>query len=282
MADVFNQERAKRLFGFIAAGGTTGAIIGPLLTMILVKIMAPPQLLLVSALLLSGTVVCIQQIIKRSLLESRELTVSPEPIGGNIFSGITAVLRSRYLLKICLYIFLLTTCATFLYFAQAHVIRDAFDQSSERTFIFALMDFLVNTLTLTIQILLTGKIIQKFGLPIVLALLPAVMFLGFITLSFAPILIVIICFQVFRRALNYSLTRPAREILYTVVSVEEKYKSKNFIDTLVYRGGDALSAWLFHGLRITLTFPPIMLIAAGVAAVWVGVGWLLGRSKELR
>ena len=149
---------------------------------------------------------------------------------------------------VCLFIWLYTTLSTFVYFEQAHIIANAVTEPAERTRLFAFIDLGVNTLTILLQIWLTGRLIRTVGLPWTLALVPASVVLGFLALGLAPVLPVLVVFQVLRRAGNYGLTRPAREVLFTVVGRDAKYKAKNFIDTVVYRGGDALSGWLFAGL----------------------------------
>ena len=203
------------------------------------------------------------------------------PVGGGVLTGVKAVFQSPYLLGICLYIWLYTTLSTFLYFEQAHIVKDAFADSESRTAVFAYMDLAVNSLTVIGQVLLTGRIVARFGLAFTLALLPGLAALGFIVLGLFPSFAVLIAFQIVRRAGNYGIARPAREMLYTVVGREEKYKSKNFIDTVVYRGGDAVSGWVFAGLQgAGLGLSAISFLAAPIAAVWLGTGWGLGKKQE--
>ncbi len=277
MVDVFKKDQADRLFGFIAGGGTLGALVGPLLTVSLVRLIGTTNLLLLSAVFLELTVLCIRQIIKRSGRNQTQTT----PIGGKVFSGIGIVFRSPYLLMISLYIFLMTTGSTFLYLTQAQIVSRTLQESSERTFVFAMIDFGVNLLTLLIQTFLTGKIITTLGVTFALVLLPIATTVGLASLAFAPVLRWLVFFQMVARALRYSLTQPAREILFTVVSREEKYKSKNFIDTVIYRGGDAASAWIFQALKgLGLGGPPLLLTGASLALVWLGLGVSLGKKHE--
>lgn len=189
--------------------------------------------------------------------------------------------RSPYLLEICLYIWLYTTLSTFLYFEQAHIVADAFAGSERRTALFAFMDLAVNVLTLPGQVIFTGRIVTRFGLSITLALMPTLAALGFLALGLVPVIPVLVTFQVLQRAANHAISRPAREILFTVVGQEEKYKSKNFIDTVVYRGGDAVSGWLFTGLAgMGLGRSGIAFTAVPVAAAWLITGLRLGKKQE--
>jgi len=201
-------------------------------------------------------------------------------IGGGIWAGITMVVRSPYLLGICLLILLFTTLATFLYLMQAQIIRDAFVSSAERTAVFASIDFVVNASTLLLQIFLTGRLIKWFGLAAVLAIIPVLLAIGFVVLAITPALPVLLVVQVIRRAGNYAVMKPAREMLYVVLSRKEKYKAKNVIDTVVYRTGDAVSAWVYAGMRsIGLSVSAIALIAVPLALVWAFVAFGLGRQQ---
>lgn len=285
MADLFNNEQARRLFGFVAAGGSAGAIVGPFLTASLAKPVGIINLLLISALLLLLAVVCIQRLSRWATENVQASTVeagaAEVPIGGGVLDGVKLVLRSPYLLGICVYIWLYTTLSTFLYFEQAHIVANAFSDSASRTQLFAHMDLAVNTLTVIGQVLLTARIIARFGMAATLALIPAAVALGFLVLAAFPVLAVLVVFQVIRRAGNFAIARPSREILFTVVAREEKYKSKNFIDTVVYRGGDAVSGWVFTGLAgAGLGLSGIALVAAPLALVWLYTGVALGRKQE--
>jgi AAA family ATP:ADP antiporter len=190
------------------------------------------------------------------------------------------VVRSPYLLGICLLMILFTTLATFLYLMQAQIIRDAFVDSTQRTALFASIDLAVNALTLVLQIFLTSRLIKWFGLATVLAMIPLLLAIGFTLLSISPVLAVLLVVQVIRRAGNYAVMRPAREMLYVVLSREEKYKAKNVIDTVVYRTGDALSAWVYAGMRsIGMTLSGIALIAVPLALIWAWIAFGLGRQQ---
>jgi AAA family ATP:ADP antiporter len=198
-----------------------------------------------------------------------------------VFAGVRLVLRSPYLLGICLLMLLFTTLATFLYFQQAQIVRDSFSDPAQRTAVFAAMDLAVNVLTLLFQLLLTGRLVQWLGLGWTLALVPLLLAAGFLTLGLSPVLAVLVVVQVLRRAGNYAIMRPAREMLYVVLGREEKYKAKNFIDTVVYRGGDALSAWAYAGLTaLGLGMAAIAFLAVPLSLFWAGVAYRLGRAQE--
>jgi AAA family ATP:ADP antiporter len=202
-------------------------------------------------------------------------------IGGSIFAGFTRVLKSPYLLGICLFVVLYTTLSTFLYFTQARIIEGAFEDSAKRTTLFASMDLAVNVLTIVGQVFVTGRLATRLGLSVTLMLIPALVTFGFVALGLFPILTVLVIFQVIKRAGNYAITRPAREVLFTVVPKEDKYKSKNFIDTALYRGGDAASGWAFAGLAgIGLSLSAIAFIAVPISAIWMITGLILGRKQE--
>ncbi|MDX1707466.1 MAG: MFS transporter [Desulfobacterales bacterium] len=295
MADSFSTEQARRLFGIIAAGGTAGALTGPALTAVLVMVLGPTNLLLISAAFLLIAVGCIYGIIAwkqsaktKSSANNEGAAALPEGgmdqrIGGSIFAGIRRVFQSSYLLGICLLMLLFTTLSTFLYFQQAQIISNSFQNPADRTAIFAGMDFAVNALTLTTQMFITSRIINKLGLSWTLALVPIFLGFGFLALGWMPTLAVLVAVQVMRRAGNYAIMRPAREMLYVVVDKEEKYKAKNFIDTVVYRGGDAMSAWAYAGMKaLGLGMAGIAFTAVPLAAAWALISFKLGKSQMQR
>jgi len=292
MADIFNNEQAKRLFGVIAAGGTAGALAGPVLTAALVSPLGPANMLLISVAFLALAVWCIHRIIawkqatglgseKDDPLRPVKPDAGREPaIGGSVLAGIRLVFSSSYLSGICFLILLYTTLATFLYFQQAQIVRDIFDDSASRTALFAAIDFSVNFLTIVSQLLLTSRIVRKWGLSWALALIPLLLAAGFLLLGMLPMLSILIVVQVLRRAGNYAVMRPAREMLYVVLGKEEKYKAKNFIDTVVYRGGDAVSAWTYAGLKAAgVSLAGIALVAVPLAGIWAWISFGLGKRQ---
>ncbi|MBA3034182.1 MAG: MFS transporter [Gammaproteobacteria bacterium] len=281
MVDLFSSAQGKRLFGLIAAGGTAGAITGPTLTALLVVPVGPINLLLLSALLLAGAVLCIRQLSQWSEQKATAPTQEHhEPLGGSIFAGLTLIVRSPYLLGVALFMLLFTTLATFLYFEQAHIVAQSFNSSAERTRFFALLDLAVNTLTVLTQVLITSRLLTRLGVARTLALVPLLSAFGFALLALTPVLAALAGFQILRRAGEYAITRPAREMLYTVVDRETKYKAKNALDTVVYRGGDALAGWLFAGLKsLGLGLATIAWIAVPIALAWAVVALWLGRQQ---
>jgi AAA family ATP:ADP antiporter len=286
MADLYTNAQAKRLFGFVAAGGSAGALAGPVLAATLARPLGTPALLLVSAAFLGVAVLCIHRLLawsaeQRGDTPAEKRSAETRPLGGGVVAAIPLVLRSPYLLGIALFMLLFTTASTVLYFQQAQIVRDAFASSEERTSVFAAVDFAVNALTITIQVLLTGRLVRALGVAWTLAIVPVLLGLGFVALGFAPVLGVIVAVQILRRAGDYAITRPAREMLYVVLGREEKYKAKNFIDTVVYRGGDAVSAWAFAGLRaMGLSLGAIAFVAVPVAGLWAWLAYRLGRRQE--
>ena len=288
MTDIFNNDQARRLFGIIAAGGTAGALTGPVLTAALVNPLGPSNMLLISVAFLAVAVGCIHRIIawkNSTSTDSGETQRPPEAgrdqaIGGSILAGIRLVFSSSYLAGICLLILLYTTLSTFLYFQQAQIVRDSFNDPASRTAIFAAMDFTVNFLTIVAQLLLTSRIVRKWGLSWALALIPLLLGIGFLLLGVMPTLSILITVQVLRRAGNYAVMRPAREMLYVVLGKEEKYKAKNVIDTVVYRGGDVVSAWAYAGLKAAgLNLAAIALVAFPLAGVWAWISFKLGKRQ---
>jgi ATP:ADP antiporter, AAA family len=284
MADLFRNEQARRLYGFIAAGGSTGALLGPLLVATLAPGLGPAMLLPISACFLLGAIICIMRLNQwtrsAGVNEKRE-SAAGNPLGGGILSGIFLLLRSEYLLGIALYVILFTVLSTFLYFQQAYIVSNAITDPGQRTALFATLDLVVNAVTLIGQLFIVARLIERFGVAIALVVMPIFAIAGFLVLGFFPTLAVLVVFGVARRVGEYAISKPAREILFTVVSREEKYKAKNVIDTVVYRGGDAVSSWLFEGLRILgVTFSGISFVAVPIAVLWATTGFLLGRRQE--
>ncbi len=282
MVELYDDRQAKRLFGFIAAGGSAGAVVGPVLTASLAVPLGTANLLWVAALFLSIALVCIHRLRSWAARHNHpDHHLDSHPIGGNWFDGMRRVAQSPYLLGICLYILLYTTLATFLYFTQAGIVRDAFATSEERTRVFALIDFGTNAITIGLQLFVTGRLASRFGLSVTLAVVPVLLIIGFAALAVAPVLVVLLVVQIVRRAGNYAIARPGREMLYTVLPVADKYKSKNFIDTVVYRGGDAVSGWAYAGLgAVGLSAGGIAWVAVPVAVIWLISGWRLGKVYD--
>ncbi len=284
MVDRSTSEQAKRLFGVIAAGGTIGGLVAPLATDMLIEPVGRTGVLVVSASLFGVAIAC-QLALLRSWRRPGK-TVADEtgrerPIGGNPFAGITQVLRSPYLLAFCAFVLLLASATTFLYFEQLRLVTEAFPDEDDRTQVFARLDFVVQVLTLVTQLFFTGRIATRLGVVVLLVSVPLAMVGGFLTLALLGNFWVLAVVMVVRRAGEYALTRPGREILFTSVDTETKYKAKNLIDVVVYRGGDALSAWLRKGLKASgMSFSAIALVGAGLALAWAVIGFWLAKRHE--
>ena len=285
MADLFSSGQGKRLFAIIAAGGTAGALAGPTLTIWLAVPLGPANLLIPAALLLEAAVFCVRRLEQVSpetetSIPERSGTVA---LGGGWFDGIAMLLRSPYLAGIALWVALLSVTGTFLYFQQANIVAAASDDPAVRTRMFAGIDLAVGLLTVAVQFLATGRLIERFGIGAALAFLPFVFAAGFAALAAAPVLAVVVAFQALQRTANFAISNPAREVLFTVLAREEKYKAKNVIDIVVFRGADAAGGWLFAALRsLGMELRSISLVAIPLAAAWLALALALGRAQERR
>ena len=278
MADLYSSEQSKRLYGFIAAGGSAGALVGPALTIGLVQWIGATNLLILAALLLEIAAFCAMRLEVKNNLSKAEA-----PVGGGAIDGIKMVLRSPYIAGITLWVSLLSVAATFLYFEQAAIVAAASDDPAVRTRIFATVDLAVGLLTLALQFFATGKLIARFGVGAALALLPLVFAAGFAVLAASPVLLVVIAFQALQRTANFAISNPAREVLFTVLARDEKYKAKNVIDIVAVRGADAAGGWAFTALRsLGMEVRSIPLVAIGLAAACFVLAVALGRAHERR
>ena len=293
MADLYGAEQGKRLFGFIAAGGSAGALLGPVIAASLAVPIGRANLLIIAAVLLECAVFCAMRLeVAAVVFKAASASGAAKPgivagaqrgLGGGWIAGILMILRSPYLAGIATWVALLSLAGTFLYFQQLNIVSALTDDPNRRTAIFAQIDLAVSLLTIVVQFLATGKLIKRFGAGPATAFLPFVFALGFIALWATPMLWVVIAFQAVQRAANFALSNPAREVLFTVVEREEKYKAKNVIDNVVFRGSDALSGWLFTALRgIGLELGTISLFAVPAAAGWLLLSLALGRVHERR
>jgi AAA family ATP:ADP antiporter len=287
MADLFATEQGKRLFGFIAAGGTAGTLLGSGITVFVTGLIGPTNLLIVAAVLLEIAVFCSARLERAAKTQSRTDEARPKAakteMGGGMFEGFSLLFRSPYLGGIALWVALLSLAGTFLYFIQQDVVRAASADPAVRTRIFAAMDLTANLLTLALQFAATGALIKRLGAGPAAAVLPLVFAGGFAVLALAPGLIAVVIFQALQRTANFAFSNPAREILFTSVAREEKYKAKNLIDTAVFRGGDVVWSWAFAGL---MRFGAGPLVIAGLAVPlmlgWAALALALGRSQERR
>ncbi|HEX4232936.1 MAG TPA: MFS transporter [Caldimonas sp.] len=282
MADLFDSEQAKRLFGFIGAGGTAGSLVGPAVTLALSGPLGPANLLLVALLLLELAVLCVHQL-ERTAGTAHGPGRDERAIGGSAFAAVGEIVRSPYLLGLAAWISLLSFGATVLYFAQAHVVAAEVQGAAAQTRVFASVDLAVGLLTLATQVFATGRFLERFGIGVAAGALPVVYLVGFACLFVSPTLGVVLVFQVGQRWMNFAIANPARQVFFTVVNREEKYKAKNFIDVVVYRGSDAVFGWLFESLQaIGLKLGAVALCALPVAAGWLALSRALGRMHERR
>ena len=283
--DLFSPEQGKRLFGFIAAGATIGAIVGSAVTASLARLVPAMALLLGAAVLLELAVFAVGRLSRLSPSLQRHpvamVAAEEQPIGGSVLAGITHALRSPYLVNVSLFLLLFAITSTVLYFQQAGIVSQSFSDRGAQTAFFATVDLLVNILTLVIQLFLTGRIVLWLGVALALSFLPALTILGFGALAVAPTLGAIAVFQILRRASDYGIARPTREVLFTVVPREDRYKAKSFIDTFVYRLGDQLGAWGVAGFRaLGAGAAELALVAIPIAALWLLNALWLGRRQE--
>lgn len=291
VADIFTRERASRLFSLMAAGATLGAVIGSLLTTVLVRWLNMSGLFLLSAVLLEVAVFCVRQLNTQVQKHPLSDTEDPDrataqaddgPVKGGIFDGISAIARSGYLLNICLYMLLFSVTSTFVYFRQADLVHQIFKSDESRTTFFAASDLSVNILTLVSQLLITGRLLSRYGTRRVLAILPLVTLAGFLMLSVWPTLAGLFIFAVLRRAGNFAFARPAREVLFTVLSREQKYKAKNVTDTVVYRAGDQAGAWSWTAMNaVGLSGSLIAWLAIPLSLLWLINSLWLGKKQKL-
>ncbi len=290
LTDVFRGEQGKRLFGFIAAGGSAGTLLGSTITVSLAGVIGPAALLIVAAILLEMAVACAWRLerSRRGLAgetpqQAGEAAAGDRVIGGSMMEGFWLVVRSPYLAGIGLWVLLLSLSGTFLYFMQQDVVRNASTDPAVRTQIFGTMDLIASGLTITLQLIVTGRLIQKIGSGPAAALLPAVFILGFLALALSPLLAVVVAFQALQRTANFAFSNPARELLFTAVDRHERYKAKNLIDAALFRGGDVIWGWAFAGLRgLGASMATIALIAVPVSLAWLGLSIALGRTEERR
>jgi AAA family ATP:ADP antiporter len=282
--DLFSPEQGKRLFALIAAGATVGAIVGSSLTASLARYVSPIALLLGAAILLEVAVFSVRRLSRLSpSLHRQPMGGSEEaPIGGSVFAGITHAFRSRYLVNVSLFLLLFAVTSTFLYFQQLGIVSRSFSDRGAQTAFFASVDLLVNVLTLVVQLFLTGRIVLWLGVALTLGVLPALTIIGFGALALLPTITAVAVFQVLRRAGDYAIARPTREVLFTVVAREDRYKAKSFIDTVVYRTGDQVGAWSVALLRWAgLGTAGTALVAIPIAALWLFNALWLGRRQDL-
>jgi AAA family ATP:ADP antiporter len=284
MSELFNKEQSGRLFGIIAVGASVGGLIGPSITAFFSVSLGIDNLMLIGSmmLLIPIPIIFYLQSLKTTDLNNRtaDLNQSNQAIGGNPIAGFKMLLSNPYLISIALFIFLYTGISSFIYFELKNLLSDL--SRPERSVIWAQMDLAVNVLSISMGLFVTGRIVSSFGMPVTIALVPVMVCIGLLVLAISPLLGVVMILQIIRRAGNYGVTRPAREMLFTLVDRETRFKAKPVIDIVAYRGSDMLMAWLFTGLTqgLGLGLAAVAAIGAGIAALWSLVGVYLGRWFE--
>lgn len=287
-ADVFRAERARRLYGLVAAGGSAGAIAGPWAASALAGAVGPSGLLVVAAAALEGAVLCVARLSRWAERErAGSFGESPEePVGGGVFEGFRLALRSPYLLGISALLLFYSGTSTVAYQEQARIVEASFADSAARTATFARIDLAVNVLAIALQGLVAGPMLARLGAGATIAVLPVVTGAGFLALASRPgSLGTLVAFQVVRRGAQYGLERPARETLFTTLGGGAKYKAKSFMDTVVFRGGDAASIWAYATTAaLGVPGPVVWRVLAAACVAWVllarGVARRQGRTAE--
>ena len=284
MADLYSRAQAKRLFGFIAAGGTLGGIAGPAAATLLATRIGNNNLLLICAAGFAATAVLVRMLAgekERLLAMSGEgqRTSLAQRLPGSPFDGFRLLLRSPYLLLLALFLLLMTWISTIVYFQLGDLITHAFTSREARTQAYGQIDLAVNSCALLIQLFGTGRLIARFGVGTGLLLNPVIMVLAFLAIAFSPVLLVLGGMQILRRVAEYAIAKPAREMLFTVVDQDSRYKAKNVIDTVVYRFGDFSSAWVSAAI-LPYGIAGLAIFGVIVSSVWFPIAYLLGKRYE--
>ena len=286
MADVWKSEQAKRLFGFIGLGGTLGSVTGSAAAAALAKSIGSANLVLISIALLECAVAAVVFYPRTTgpslaLGTTGSRSTNDEAIGGSAWAGVSRVFQSPYLIGISTWLLLYSFGSTILYFAQSDIVGREYTDRAARTTVLAQIELAAQVLTIFVQLFFSGRIIRWLGLAVTLALLPVLSMTGFTALAAFPVFATFAAFQVLRRAMNFSLSNPSTEALFTVVTREDKYKAKSFIETFIYRGADQVGAWTYAGLAaIGLGLAGISLVAVPLGGVWLMLSLWLGRKQS--
>ena len=284
MSELFSKEQSGRLFGIIAVGASVGGLIGPSITAFFSVSLGTDNLMLIASMMLFIPIPIIfyLQSLKAKELNNEALNIPiyNQSIGGNPLAGFKMFFSNPYLLSIGLFIFLYTGISSFVYFELKNLLSDF--SRPERSVIWAQMDLAVNILAISTGLFATSRSVTKFGMPVTIAIVPIMICIGLLVLAISPLLGVVVVLQVIRRAGNYAVTRPAREMLFTLVNQETRFKAKPVIDIVAYRGGDMLTAWLFTGLTqgLGLGLTAVAAVGAVIASLWALVGIYLGKWFE--
>lgn len=284
MADLFSPDQGHRLFGQIAAGASLGGLVGPVISGVLVGTLGEAGLLYLSTALLLSTLLCARYLMG---WRDRQGDMTPAAaasnrlrIGGSAWAGLTLILHSPFLLAIALFVVFIATANTFLYFEQARIVAETFADRTEQTRVFASIDALVQSLTILVQIFFTGRLARRLGVSVLLAAVPVIMMFGFGLLSLAATFPILAFVMIVRRVGEYALVRPGREMLFTAVDQQTKYKAKNVIDTFVYRGGDALAGWAYTAIVAIASTGVVAVVGGIIAALWALLGLAIGRRHD--
>ncbi len=286
MADLFNKHQAKRLFAIIASGASAGALVGPAIPTIFAGIAGGDTLTLIAAIMLMLPVPLVPYLARLKVTDLRNENVHADvneiKIGGNPFAGFKMFLTNPYLLAIGVFLLLYTVNGSFLYFQQKNLL-EAYDRET-RTQILGSITLLINLLTFGLAYFATGRLVKKLGMGITLALMPVLMVMGMMILAFTPVITVLLALNVVRNAGNYAVTQPARQMLFTEVDKETRFKAKPVIDVVVYRGGDMMTAWFFTSLTegLGLGMAAVSMVGSGIAVLWAAVGIYMGRVYDKR
>jgi AAA family ATP:ADP antiporter len=284
MADIFSRTQAKRLFGFVAAGGTIGGIVGPLIATLLGKSVGNNGLMIIASAGFVVTAVLVRMLAaeKAKLVaagsEAQQTTLERK-LSGGLLDGFRLLFRSPYLLLLALFLLLMTWVSTIVYFQLGDLITKAFASADERTRAYASIELAVNSLAVVLQLFGTGRLIRRFGVGTGLLVNPVIMVIAFLAVLFSPVLLVLGGIQIVRRVAEYAVAKPTREMLFTVVDQESRYKAKNVIDTVVYRFGDLSSSWVSHAV-LPFGVAGLAIFGAIVSAIWFPVAFLLGKRYE--
>ncbi|MEN1940010.1 MFS transporter [Luteimonas sp. MJ246] len=281
MADVFDNANAKQFYGYIGAGGTIGALVGPAITRFLVGPVGVANLLLVSAGFLAVCLLCIIKLRPWALARERSHGggIDGRAMGGSILAGLKLVWQRPLLRALAVLMFFGVGVGTLLYNEQAAIVRAAFETAEERAAFYSMLDWAINGLTIAIQLLLTRFLLQRYGIAPLLLLPALAIVLGFAALSASPLPMLVAIVQIVTRASEFSLAKPARETLYTRVDREERYKAKAVIDTAVYRGGDLTFVWV-HKALATLGSSMVFLAGLGIALGMAFGAWRVVRAER--
>ncbi len=281
LLEIFDKAQTKRLFGVIAAGGSAGALAGPLLSDLTVTTIGEAGILFVAAAMFVMAIVCQRILLSGWARQPGTEAADDRPIGGNVFAGVTLILKSPYLLGIALFIVGISAVSTVLYFEQLRIVADTFATPTERTRVFARIDWIVQSLTVVTQVFLTGRVAARFGVTTLLTLVPILMVAAFAGLAGYTTFTLFAAVFILRRAGEYAFVRPGREMLWSPLDKETKYKAKSTIDVPVYRGADYVGGQVTVALTNLGVSPNgMMAVGAGIAAAWAVVGWWLGRRFE--